>query len=278
MKSINLALLLVVLLILFAGWFFYARLDDFFFPPTSSVQKSVGQPGPSEEEDRSVRLPIPPHHPVPPVSASSVTPPQANALPLPATLDQADAYLNVRLPQLIADRDLLALLNLNHFVQKLVLFIDHLPEKSLPRLHLPLIPPPPGFITSGSGEQGVIGKRNAARYTPYVKLVEAIPDAHLLQLYRGLYPLLQQAYRETSGPNAYFNDRFIQVIDDLLETPEPREPISVVHHVSRFKYADASFEARSAGQKILLRMGVENTRRVKAKLQRLRQELVRKDW
>jgi hypothetical protein len=178
---------------------------------------------------------------------------------------------------LIADRNLLALVNLNYFIQKLVLFIDNLPEKSIPRLHLPITPPKPGFITSMNGDQQVIGPRNSGRYSAYVRLVEAIPDAPLLRLYRGLYPLFQQAYREAGDPNAHFNDRLIQVIDNLLETPEPQEPIRVIYHVSRYKYADELLEAGSAGQKILLRMGVENTRRVKDKLQRLREGLIRKD-
>jgi hypothetical protein len=274
--------LLVVLTLIFLGWFLYNNGDQFIFAPqTPGIQEAADQASSAEvTEEPAERLPMPPRHPVAPPKAA----PFANeaqqpiALPLPETLDQADAYLDERLAQLIARRDLLDLVNLNYFIQKLVLFIDHLPEKSLPRLHLPIMSPKPGFVTDSSGERQVIGKRNARRYLPYVELVEDIPDAPLLQLYRGLYPLFQQAYREAGDPNGHFNDRLILVIDDLLQTPEPTEPIPVVHHISRFKYADESLESRSAGQKILLRMGVENSRRVKEKLRRIRRKLVREDW
>ncbi len=280
MKPINVVLLLVVLLALATGWFFFDNIEDSFLSGERiSIQKPVGDKKVEPDHDRSSeRIPMPPRHPVVHDTAPIATEPQLVELSFPTTLDQSDAYLSERLQQVITDTELLVLVNLNYFIQKMVLFIDHLPEKSIPRLHLPITPPKPGFITIGSGEQQIISKRNFVRYTPYVRLVEAIPDVALLQLYRGLYPLLQQAYREIGDPSGHFNDRLVQVIDELLEAPESLAPISVIHHVSRFKYADASLESRSAGQKILLRMGVKNAKRIKEKLQRLRQGLVREDF
>ncbi len=280
MKPIHFALLLVVLMALATGWIFFDKIEDFLLSTEKiSIQKPVEgkkiEPGHAR---RSERIAMPPRHPVVRDTAPITTEPQLVELPFPTTLAQSDAYLRERLQQVITDLDLLVLVNLNYFIQKMVLFIDHLPEKSIPRLHLPITPPKPGFVTIGSGEQLIISKRNFVRYTPYVRLVEAVPDVTLLQLYRGLYPLFQQAYREIGDPNGHFNDRLIQVIDELLETPESHAPIRVIHHVSRFKYADTSLESRSAGQKILLRMGVENAKRIKEKLQRLRKGLVRKDF
>ncbi len=42
-----------------------------------------------------------------------------------------------------------------------------------------------------------------------------------------------------------------------------------------YEFADPDLETRSAGQKMLLRMGRENAARVKAKLGEIRRELVR---
>ncbi|HYL23657.1 MAG TPA: DUF3014 domain-containing protein [Burkholderiales bacterium] len=41
-----------------------------------------------------------------------------------------------------------------------------------------------------------------------------------------------------------------------------------------YEFADPDLETRSAGQKILLRMGPENAARVKAKLWEIRRELL----
>jgi len=266
------AVLLLLLGVLCLAWYFYANQADFLAPEPVGISGS--EPPPPVAEPVAPREPLPPQHPVaaPDLTASPVNPSEP---PFPEHLDQADAYLQRRLPQLGVKPELLQLLTLNHFIEKLVLIIDTLPEPSLPRLHLPIAPPKPGFQTTmGSAGQLVISGRNAARYTPYVELAEAIPDAVLLKLYRGLYPLFQQAYVDLGHPDGYFNDRLVAVLDHLLQTPEPAGTIPLVPHVSRFKYADASLEALSVGQKTLLRMGSDNAGRIKAKLRSLRQGLL----
>jgi hypothetical protein len=42
-----------------------------------------------------------------------------------------------------------------------------------------------------------------------------------------------------------------------------------------WEYADPALEARSAGQKTLVRMGPDHTRRLKAKLREVRRQLTR---
>ncbi|OIQ76552.1 hypothetical protein GALL_417610 [mine drainage metagenome] len=41
-----------------------------------------------------------------------------------------------------------------------------------------------------------------------------------------------------------------------------------------YQFADPKLEARSAGQKIMIRMGADNAAKVKAKLAEIRQELM----
>jgi hypothetical protein len=41
-----------------------------------------------------------------------------------------------------------------------------------------------------------------------------------------------------------------------------------------YQFADPELERRSAGQKVMMRMGADNARRVKAKLREIRRELV----
>lgn len=276
-----LPLLLVLILGILMGWLLFdnGTLLSLLQGERSSVQVPVE----SVEDAGAQRQPVPPRYPVPPPEEKPPAEMPSTAAkapvepPFPVFLDEGDAYLKQRLPQLITRPELLRLLSLEHFIQKLVLIIDQLPGKAITRKYLPINPPPAGFTTSGRDDQLVIAAKNAERYHVYVELAEAIPDPVLLHLYRGLYPLFQQAYRELGNPEGYFNDRLIEVIDHLLDTPEPKEPIPLDAHVSRFRYADPSLEALSAGQKILLRMGNDNARRVKAKLARLRGELMRRE-
>ena len=107
-----------------------------------------------------------------------------------------------------------------------------------------------------------------------MRLAESIDSTKLVAFYFHYYPLFQQAYRDLGYPKGYFNDRLIEVIDHLLETPELEGPVTLVRPKVFYLYADPGLESRSAGQKILMRTGVENTRRIKAKLREIRTEIV----
>jgi len=67
----------------------------------------------------------------------------------------------------------------------------------------------------------------------------------------------------------------VEAIDNLLESPEITTPIQVVQPRVTWEYADAALESRSAGQKLLIRMGPANARIIKAKLRAFRAEIAR---
>ena len=99
---------------------------------------------------------------------------------------------------------------------------------------------------------------------------------HWLPWYKRDYPLFQQAYRELGYPHGYFNDRLLVAIDDMLQAPEPQGPVAVNQSGTRYLLADAQWQSRSVGQKLLLRMGPSNEAQVKAKLRMIRSLLVGK--
>ena len=141
---------------------------------------------------------------------------------------------------------------------------------------MPVKPVAGQFEILGSDEQTVISPKNAARYTPYVRIAQAVDAKKLVAVYSRFYPLFQEAYRQLGYPNGYFNDRLIQCIDDLLAAPEPDGPIKLAQPKVLYEFADPDLEARSAGQKIMIRMGLANERKIKAKLREIRSALTSK--
>jgi hypothetical protein len=121
----------------------------------------------------------------------------------------------------------------------------------------------------------VIGPDNAARYTTYVRALEAVDSAKLVAIYVHFYPLFQQAYAELGYPSRYFNDRVFEVIDNLLAAPEIKGPIALTQPKVLYEFADPALRDLSAGQKTLVRMGPENEAKVKAKLRELKRALTR---
>lgn len=146
----------------------------------------------------------------------------------------------------------------------------------------PLVPTAGRFTVEKRDGSAFIGADNGLRYAPYVLLLETVDLRRLAALYVRIYPSLQRAYEELGYPKGYFNDRLVEVIDQVLSTPDADMPLQVrlpalnsdVHPERPwvlYQFEDPSLESLSAGQKILLRMGPVNARRVKAKLVEFRQ-------
>jgi hypothetical protein len=106
-----------------------------------------------------------------------------------------------------------------------------------------------------------------------VQIVEKLDADAAATLYVRLYPLFQKAYEELGNLDGYFNDRVVMVIDDLLAAPEITGPIALAQPKVMYEFADPDLEARSAGQKLMLRMGPGNAARVKAKLREFRDRI-----
>jgi hypothetical protein len=223
-------------------------------------------------------LPLPP--PAPQAAAPQVAPPEDKpiehpieaapaAQPLPA-LGESDNVFADALTQLIGAQAVKEHVIVQGGVRRAVATIDNLTREKLPQQALAVKPVGGEFKTTMTLEGPVIGADNAQRYAPYVKLIESVDTAKAARLYTQMYPLFQQAYRELGYPKGYFNDRLVQVIDHLLLAPEPAGPIRLTQPKVRYEFADPDLAALSSGQKVLVRMGPENARRVKAKLRELR--------
>ena len=83
----------------------------------------------------------------------------------------------------------------------------------------------------------------------------------------------KRMYEDLGNPDKSFTARLREVIDHLLQTPTPRGEIALVQPSVLYRYADERLEKLSAGQKVLIRMGVDNATVVKGKLREIQAEL-----
>jgi len=230
-----------------------------------------------------VQVQAPPPPPTPTPVPAPVTPevrhvieslPKASVLPLPALAD-SDNFIADALAKLVGNKSLMKFFHADRFIRNFVATIDNLPTRRAPMKVMPVEHAAGKFVTVGPEDDLAISPSNATRYTPYVRIAAAVDSKRLVALYVHLYPLFQQAYEELGYPDKYFNDRLIVVLDDLLAAPVIKEPIRLVQPNVYYQYADPDLEARSIGQRILMRLGSKNELSVKAKLGEIRQELMR---
>lgn len=160
-------------------------------------------------------------------------------------------------------------------VRRIVVTIDNLPRKTVSGQLMPTKPVPGKFRTNSKGQNLTLASSNFDRYTPFVRVLEAVDPKTFMATYIKMYPLFQQAYKDLGYPKGYFNDRLVAVIDHMLDAPPSDGPIALVQPHVFYKFVDPALESRSAGHKLMLRVGNDNAERIKAKLRDIRKELTK---
>ena len=227
------------------------------------------QPEPDAVEVTALPPPIAPPKPV---VRQVVKVPEAQS-PLPQ-LGESDSFMLEALASLIGKESVVKIFRVEQIIHNIVVTIDNLPNQSLPVNAMPITPVPGNLVASVADGEMSISPINTARYTPYVRLAGVVNTEKLVALYLRFYPLFQKSYEEIGYPNKYFNDRVIEVIDNLLAAPDIKEPVKLLQPKIVYVYADSDLEERSIGQRILMRIGSDNEAKVKTKLQEIRQELL----
>ena len=154
-------------------------------------------------------------------------PAPAATTPLPA-LEASDSQMADALAGLAGNSQLRGLLLPDQIIPRIVATVDALPRQTVGARVLPLHTPAGSFRIAQAGGTTVISPDNAARYAPYMQVVENVDPEALVAWYVQSYPLFQQAYQELGYPKGYFNDRLIVAIDDMLAAPSPSGPVALV--------------------------------------------------
>lgn len=208
------------------------------------------------------------HYPLETVDATT------EAAPPPASVDDV-------LTNLFGRKAVQSMFQLPDFPRRFVATVDNLGRSHAPAIIWPVNPAEGRFSVKPAEGASVIDPDNGLRYTAHVLMLETVDLRQAAAAYTQLYPSFQQAYEDLGFPKKYFNDRLVEVIDQLLATPEVSGPIKV--HLQPvqgplqperpwvlYEFDDPALNALTAGQRILLRMGAVNERRVKARLAEFR--------
>lgn len=204
-----------------------------------------------------------------PIAQAASSPASASTAPLPALAD-SDGAVASALARLLGADDVASHLAASDYIPRFVAMVDALPRRGLGRNVLPLKPPPGHFTTAGTDDDLTLSEDDFARYDTYMQWVRDVDVSAWVAWYVHAYPLFQQAYRNLGYPHGYFNDRLVTVINHLLQAPEPRGPVAVVKTDKGYAFADPALEKRSAGQKMMLRVGPTNEKIIKRKLRAIR--------
>lgn len=232
--------------------------------PAPQVSESEPEPRPQPQPDPEPEVIVPEVQPLVPdiVEAEDEQP----VIELPELDESTPAIVDAAQQRDINTRPVRS----DYLVRELVVFLHNLSQGEVIRESATIAPPDARFSTQTVDEQLYIDERTYARYDETVEWFEGLDSRALVSMYRDFEPLFNQAFGEIAHPDDSFETQLIDAIDMLLATPEPDGLLALSDERVMYTFADPELEELPAAQKQMLRLGLDNQRRVKRKLREIR--------
>ncbi len=245
----------VVLIIVIAGLFFLLREDE--------VVKEVAEPVVTESVP--ILEPEPEAEAVEPdIAVVEAQPFIGQSLP---NMEDSDAvvvevvqeYLNNQSHRLLTDSNIL---------QKIVLQVDNIAQGKIVYRHSPIDAPNELFSVSQERGEITMSAASKQRFDVYANTLNSVNLNNLVEIYEFFKPLLEEAYAELGYSAQEFEPRLKMAIEHVLAAPEVDEVLELTRPTVAYHFKDSKYEKLSMVHKQMLRMGSDNTRKIKAVLRR----------
>ena len=237
-------------------------------PPT--IRPSLPQIRLQTEEDEPVIAtgePIIEELPVEVAISTDETPVVEDTLIELPSLNDSDSFIIEKIQAFQNGVELIQLLSNDQLLRSFVVFVENISRGEFPQAGLPYRRIDEEMaVTTVDDNLFVMDESAHARFDRVVDTFVAIDTDQALILYRTLSPLFQQAYSEIGFRNVNFDDTLRQAINNVLRSPNVDGPFQLVKPSVMFLYADSSIENLNNVNKQLVRIGPENTEKLKAKL------------
>ncbi|QUN05707.1 DUF3014 domain-containing protein [Shewanella yunxiaonensis] len=266
-------LALLVIVLAGGGWYYLTKDESATeTPQQSEEQAAVSLPDTAPEQPLQTEAPVPEPEAQPQPTAAAPQAQEEAAKPaaeqLPALAD-SDKFVHDKVVQMADGMNINPLLNDSDMVRQFVVFVDNLAQGELARKTSPMKAPTQKFTVSDITNKTYLDPDSYHRYDVYADFLSGLDDNQLLATYKQMSPLLEQAFAELGYPNMTFNQRLHQAMKVLLGTPIVDEPIELYSISVNYKFVDPKLEALPNAQKLLIRMGPDNTRKIKKVLRQL---------
>lgn len=237
-------LLLVVFVALLGGFWWY-RMHR----PVSAPSTSATRPASS-----------------PPAAPATPATPESTTLP---PLGELDPYVRSTVGSLTQMSAASTWLATDHLAEQFTAIVQGVSEGKAPSRMLAAFRPSTPLTVATRGGQTVIDPRSYARYDSVADAVTSLDAAASVRAYRTLAPRLNEAYGQLGISDSTLDAALQHAIIRLVKTPIPDGDIAVEPRGGGWAFANADLEALSPAQKLLIRTGPANAKRIQARLREI---------
>ncbi|MEM9255571.1 MAG: DUF3014 domain-containing protein [Pseudomonadota bacterium] len=233
------------------------------------------QPAPVQVPAEPVAPDIPRQAPPAPDPNTAMEVPASLTPVVPALPDAeaSNAMLFEEMTEARVDNRLQSMLDPDKAVDTSAALIDGMSRGYLVR-KLVTLPPLGAFQVDKRAGRFYMSENGYRRYDAVVESLEQVNTSTVVSGFHSLRPLYERAYEALGLDPEGFDNAVIRTLDQVLATPELDGPIELESDSALYTYVDPKLESLTDLQKQLLRMGPDNTRRIKAQAQRLRDGLL----
>ncbi|HDZ09427.1 DUF3014 domain-containing protein [Pseudohongiella sp.] len=276
----TLAIIAVLSLI---GVLFLVYLGMTFEPPEATRTVEIERPVPRPVTPVTTPAPVDPVdaepiavqevEPVPEPAVSEPEPEQPDVEPLPP-LNDSDSAVIARLASVEMGASLLRLLTPDDIIRKFVVFTYNASQGELPQVDYPLRGVE-GDLVVTEIDTNLYQMQPAThrRFDTLIDTLVALEPGQAMSVYRALRPLFQEAYAELGLGSENFDEVLVRAIDQVMAADTASGPFQLIKPSVMYLYAEGRIEDMSPVEKQLLRLGPENTEKLKGRLPAYRERL-----
>ena len=190
------------------------------------------------------------------------------------SLNDSDGFVLEGISALQNGLEAIRLLANDQLARKFVVFVDNISRGEFPQTGLPYRSLTQEMPVENIDDNLFVMDDSAfKRFDQIVDTFVSIDTDAAIVLYRSLSTLFQQAYGEIGFRDVNFDDTLRSAINNVLRTDNVEGPFQLVKPSVMFLYADASIENLQDVHKQLIRLGPDNTQKLKAKLRNFSSQL-----
>ncbi|MDO6640298.1 DUF3014 domain-containing protein [Shewanella sp. 5_MG-2023] len=198
--------------------------------------------------------------------------PEVVVEPLPA-LTESDDFVAQKTIDMADGMTIEPLLVKKDIARQFVVFVDNMAQGEVIHKASPLKGPKDKFTVSEITNKTYLNPDSYHRYDLYANMVSDMNDEQLINTYKELMPIFDEAFAELGYSDMSFDERMQQAFEMILSAPIIEDPIELSSISVNYQFVDPKLEALPNVQKFMVRMGPDNSRKIKTAIRKLQQQM-----